>query len=145
MLVTYFWVGVAFAIPELVIVNNWPWLKTMLDRNPIVEIIFSLVLSIVFGAAMGIGSGVTFAVGNVFSTMITKVIYSLHLLDKWREFKVAWTRFHAQVKQTAAEFAQIIHIVLAVLLFPVKVFVAFMRFLNRIAEWNAARHTHTTA
>ena len=83
MLFTYFFVGIALCIPELVLVNNIPWLGRLLGKNAVVEIIFSLALGIVVGKAMGISGGVTFAIGTVFATMITKFVYSTHMLEHY--------------------------------------------------------------
>jgi hypothetical protein len=71
MLMTYFMAGIAFAVPELIIVYNCKWLKKFIESNPIWELGFSLALSWALAAIMGLGVGVTVAIANVFSTGIT--------------------------------------------------------------------------
>ena len=88
MLLTYMVIGLAFALPELILVMFCPPLRRFIQKNPILELVFSLALSALLSFVMGIEAGVTIMVANVFSTIITLIFYHLHLEEKWRAYKV---------------------------------------------------------
>lgn len=110
MLITYFVLGLAFAIPELIIVYNCAPLRRFIEANPILELTFSLGLSVVLAKAMGIGFGVTLAVANVMSTIITLGFYNLHIMDHWHNMVESWRNLKVQVKRVFVEFSAIIHV-----------------------------------
>lgn len=121
MLFLYFMVGVALAIPEVIFVQNIPQLKKITESNAIVEIMFSLVFGFGIGFMMGIEGGVTFAVGNVFSTIITKFIYNFKIMDKIIAFK-QWRHDAmsgiSSAMQTVTACLQAMKVLLNVIFFP---------------------------
>ena len=146
MLATYFWVGVAFAVPELVIVNNIPSLRLYLKRNPIAELIFSLGLGVLFGLAVGITGGVTFIIGNIFATVITKVVYALDLMEKWKVLRAATIRFVASTKRKWNEFNALITVIWRIISLPFVIVFKSLRWLNEMSskfQSNNASSTRT--
>lgn len=143
MLVTYFFVGLAFAIPELILVYNWPWLKQFIERSPIIELIFSLMLSVALAKVMGIGFGVTLAVANVMSTVITLAFYNWKVVDKYNHAVDTVRTTKAKVNKTANEFAEIIHTVNMLVVGPFRLLTRFCRKLNEyiffLRTWRAKR------
>lgn len=131
MLFTYFVLGFAFAMPEMIIVYNWPWLKRFVESNPIKELLFSLGLSVVLAAAMGVGAGVTLAVANVFSTFITLAAYHLHVVENFKAFVAACRIAKKNITTTLSEFAALIHFMLRIVTFPFRAIAAVLSFLNR--------------
>lgn len=100
MFFTYFMAGIAFAIPELVIVYNCAWLRRFIESNPIFELVFSLALSMVLAWAMGIGVGVTVAIANVFSTGITLFFYHFKVVERFQRVKLKTQTNKAKMQQT---------------------------------------------
>jgi hypothetical protein len=141
MLMTYFILGMAFALPELVIVYNWPWLKQLIHRNPIAELVFSLGLSVVLAAVMGVGVGVTLAVANIMSTFITLAVYHLDLVGKYQRAHRAAHSAKGQLAQTWKEFSELIHFVWSLFMVPIRIVAFIARVLNR----GAAKVNHISA
>ena len=143
MLITYFFVGLAFAIPELVLVYNWAWLKNFIEKNPIIELIFSLMLSVLLAKVMGIGFGVTLAVANVFSTMITLAFYHWKVKERYENAVNNVRATKAQVKKTANEFSEIIHTLNIIIVGPFRLFAHLCRqfnaYLHFLRTWRAKR------
>lgn len=140
MLMTYWIVGLAFALPELIIVYNWPWLKRTIEQNPIAELIFSLMLSVALATVMGVGVGVTLAVANVMSTLITLAVYHLDLVGKYQRTHSALHNFKVQATTTMREFSELIHFVWTLFMLPIRATAWIVRTLNKGATW-ANAHT----
>lgn len=141
MLMTYWIVGLAFALPELIIVYNWPWLKQRIEQNPIAELVFSLTLSVALATVMGVGVGVTLAVANVMSTLITLAVYHLDLVGKYKRAHASWNATSTQIKTTLREFSELIHMTWKIFMFPIRVLAYIARTLNKGASW---LNNHTT-
>lgn len=135
MLITYFFVGLAFAIPELVLVYNWKWLKNFIEKNPIIELVFSLLLSVVLAKVMGIGFGVTLAVANVFSTMITLAFYHWKVKEKYENTVNTIRTTKARVHKTANEFSEIIHTLNILIVGPFRLLARLCRQINAYFAW----------
>lgn len=144
MLMTYWIVGLAFALPELIIVYNWPWLKRTIEQNPIAELVFSLLLSVVLAGVMGVGVGVTLAVANVMSTLITLAVYHLDIVGKYKRAHNGWNSTKDQVKTTLREFSELVHFVWSLFMVPIRITAFIFRQLNKAAAWTNA-HTHKTS
>ena len=86
MILMYALIGLAFAIPEIIIVFNCPPLKRFIEKNPIIELVFSLALSYILALVMGTGAGVTIMVANVVSTIITLLFYHWDVMGKMVAF-----------------------------------------------------------
>ena len=144
MLMTYFVLGLAFALPELIIVYNCPPIKRFIERNPIAELVFSLGLSVVLAAVMGVGVGVTLAVANIMSTFITLAVYHLDLIGKFQRANRGISSAKSSFKTTMQELQDLIHFVWSIFMFPIRVVMATLRFLNSIVSWmnrHSARST----
>lgn len=135
MLITYFFVGLAFAIPELILVYNWAWLKNFIEKNPIIELVFSLMLSVLLAKVMGIGFGVTLAVANVFSTVITLAFYHWKIQERYNATINTVRTTKAQVKKTANEFSEIIHTLNILIVGPFRLLAHLCRQLNAYIAW----------
>jgi hypothetical protein len=138
MLITYFFVGMAFAIPELILVYNWPALKRFIEKNPIIELVFSLMLSVALAKVMGIGFGVTLAVANVFSTAITLAFYHWKVKERFDSTVNSVRTTKAAVKKTANEFSEIIHTLNIIIVGPFRLFARLCRQLNAYIAWLSA-------
>lgn len=135
MLLTYIILGFAFALPELIIVYNCPPLKRFIERNPIAELVFSLGLSVVLAAVMGVGVGVTLAVANIMSTFITLAVYHLHIVEHARSFGAAASNARTSVSNTLKELQDLIHFVWSIFMFPIRVTMSVLRALNTAVAW----------
>ncbi len=131
MLLTYFFLGLAFAIPELIVVFNWPWLKQFIERNPILELGFSLALSAFLGWAMGVQTGVTLAVANVVSTVITLAVYKLHIIEHAQACGRSYRSAKKSIIALYQEFSAIIHLVWKIVSAPFRAFAWMMRMMNK--------------
>lgn len=127
----YLAVGLAFAIIELTIVNGCAPLKRWIMRSGIKEVVFSLALGAVLSFVLQIPPGVTIAIGGIFATIITKIIYTLDLFSKWDKTKVGVRKTKSHVVKTANEFAATIHIIYMVVSAPFRLVAAIMRGINR--------------
>ena len=134
MLITYFVLGLAFAIPELIIVYNCAPLRRFIEANPILELTFSLGLSVVLAKVMGIGFGVTLAVANVMSTIITLAFYNLHIMDHWHATVETWRNTKAQVKTVFAQFSAIIHVLYLLIVGPFIILSKILKGTNAALE-----------
>ena len=134
MLTTYFFVGLAFAIPELIVVYNCPPLKRFIERNPIFELVVSLGLSILLATAMGVGVGVTLAVANVFATVITLAVYHLKLVERSKLIAHHFRELKAQVIKLYRDFHALISLIWKFISFPFVVLAKIIQFLNRGAQ-----------
>lgn len=113
MLFTYFIIGVALSIPEIILVNHTPWLKKMTRTGirwwrinipgPVFEILFSLGFGMLVAIAVGIGPGVTFAAANVFSTIISKMVYDLEIMERCAVMKKKYFATKASILGTKAQ------------------------------------------
>lgn len=130
MLFLYFMVGVALAIPEITIVKQFPGLYALMKRYPIFEISFSLGLGILMAWAMGIQGGVTFAVGNVFGTMITKVWYSLRIIERTKAAKQTFIHRKTQVTETLDTLSDLVKGVKFLITLPMRMLGAVLLVLN---------------
>lgn len=135
MLITYFFVGLAFAIPELILVYNWAWLKNFIEKNPIIELVFSLMLSVLLAKVMGIGFGVTLAVANVFSTVITLAFYHWKVKERYENTVNTVRTTKARVTKTANEFSEIIHTLNILIVGPFRLLAHLCRQLNAYIAW----------
>lgn len=134
MLFLYFMVGIALAIPEITIVMQFPKLYALMKKYPIFEITFSLGLGVLVAWAMGIEGGVTFAVGNVFGTMVTKAIYSLRLIERCRNTKQAYAHRKQQAAEILDTLSDLVRIIRAIISFPRRVIRDALLGLNTIAK-----------
>jgi len=121
VLFLYFMVGAALAIPEVTMVMQFPKLYELMKHNAIFEVCFSLGLGVLVGLAMGIQGGVTFAVGNVFGTMITKTIYSLRIIEHCRAIKAGLHRRRIQIGEMVDTLSDLVRTIKNILGFPRKV------------------------
>lgn len=135
MLFTYFVLGLAFALPELIIVYNCPPIKRFIEQNPIAELVFSLGLSVVLAAVMGVGVGVTLAIANIMSTFITLAVYHLHLIERYQAFVAGARVAKTNVSTTLNEIRDLIHFMWNVIMFPPRVIMSVLRVLNEGAAW----------
>lgn len=113
MFFTYFMAGIAFAVPELILVYNWAALKRFIERNPIFELIFSLALSWALAMLMGIGVGVTVAIANVFSTGITLFFYHFQVVEKYKRIKTKTSENKAKMQEVLDDIHTVVHAVAA--------------------------------
>ncbi len=147
MLITYFFVGLAFAIPELILVYNWPWLKHQMERNPIIELVFSLMLSVVLAKVMGIGFGVTLAVANVMSTGITLAFYHWKVKERYEAKVTGYRNTKLKIKHTIDEFSEIVHVINILVVGPFRLLARICRKFNAylawLSSWRAKRATVT--
>jgi len=118
MLFLYFMVGVALSVPEITLVMQFPKLHAFMRKYPIFEVTFSLFLGVLVGLAMGIESGVTFAVGNVFGTMITKFIYAFRLIERCRATKIAIAHRKQQVGEMLDTLSDLVKAIRWVMMLP---------------------------
>lgn len=130
MLMTFFFVGCALAVPELILVFNCAPLRRLIERNPIIEMVFSLALSAVMAWAMGLGVGVTLAVGNIFSTAITLAVYHWNLQEKWKGLNMFFKRQRQRVDATMQELRDVIHFVHTLIFAPWNGFMSCVRWYN---------------
>lgn len=134
MLLLYFMVGASLAVPEITLVMQYPKLYELMKRNKIFEISFSLGLGIILSLAMGIDSGVTFAIGNMFGTMITKAIYGLKLIERSRAVKKSYVHRKQQAEEILDTLSDLVRIIRAIISFPRRVIRDALLGLNTIAK-----------
>lgn len=135
MLFLYFMVGIALAIPEITLVMQFPKLYELMKKYPVFEVTFSLALGVLVGSAMGISSGVTFAVGNVFGSMVTKFIYAMRLIERCRRTKTAFQHRKIQVTKTLDDLSDLVSSVKLIVSFPAKLIKAFLLGLNTFCRY----------
>jgi hypothetical protein len=125
-------------------VYNCPPIKRFIERNPIAELVFSLGLSVVLAAVMGVGVGVTLAVANIMSTFITLAVYHLDIVGKYKRAHSGVASAKQSFKTTMGELQDLIHFVWSIFMFPIRVVMATLRFINNVISWmnrHSARST----
>ena len=131
MLMTYFMAGIAFAVPELIIVYNCKWLKKFIESNPIWELGFSLALSWALAAIMGLGVGVTVAIANVFSTGITLAFYHLDVINRYKRATTTYKTTKVKLQSTLDD----IHIIFHALAAPFKLLKLVLHWIALGISW----------
>lgn len=141
MLGEYFMVGLVMAIIELSCVWRFPRLERWIMKDGFNEIVFSLAFGVVLSVVLQIPPGVTLSIGALFSTFITKAVYTLELKEKWQNFRVKWhdTRQRMylaklKAKNTAEEFAAITHSIYMLVKAPFRATRWVLRKVNRGCE-----------
>ncbi len=97
-MLTWFLLGLALAMPEIIVVTNWPWLKSKVIGNPIIELVFSLLFGMLVAKMMSIPAGVSIAIGNIFSTPITMFWYKYDPPTMWKNFVVKMQNTRSQLR-----------------------------------------------
>lgn len=131
MIFTYFMAGVAFAIPELVIVYNCNWIRRLIERNPIIELTFSLALSWALAAVMGIGVGVTIAIANVISTAITLFFYHFHVIENYQKVATKTKQNKAKMQTILDDVHTVVHVISA----PFRLVRAILHWIAEGIRW----------
>ncbi len=102
MLTAWIFIGMAFAAPEIILVENTAWLKRFMNSDPRIEFFASIPFNLALGAVMAIPAGVNIAIGGIFAAGITTIWYKLDPLVRYkqikayglRQYKVARTKVH---------------------------------------------------
>jgi hypothetical protein len=134
MLMTFFFVGCALAVPELILVFNCAPLRRFIERNPIIEMVFSLALSALLAWAMGLGVGVTLAIGNIFSTAITLAFYHFDIMGKYERTCAAFSAAKTSVLNVYQELSTIVHVFYSIITSPFTGLMKGVRAVNRRLE-----------
>jgi hypothetical protein len=131
--------GIMLSIIEVSMVKNIPIFKKLMEWNPAVEIIISLLIGAVVGKLSGGAAGVTVSIAGVFATIITKTVYALGLIEKWERWtagrparKTAYYTAKLKTKNTINEFSAIIHTIYMVIMAPLRALRFVLRQVNKV-------------